>query len=618
MTGPAFHDTSLRSTTIRGRRIAALLAAEVVLAVVLLVVAQPGTWWPWAALGLALPCVGVLVAQPSYRSRTRFRSGPTGAARPVGAGPAPTDGQQTLDGPVRTRVVERGSGKVGVAEDGGGWFALAELGSPTDLRPDAARRPPVAVLARIFQGQADPSAVQVVVHTLPGPDALLADDAPAVDSYRHLTAGMPTAAQQISWVCVRVDACEGTVAAGQRGDDPEQPARMAAAAMLRASRLLRQAGFGCRILDDRELAVALATTGLVPRSPTPPREQRTALVVDGLRQVGYSVEPGSAAGPDQSAFDSTALPAVAVTTSTTVVDTPDGPAVRHLLRIVAPAHRIGACDTSVRAHARRTGWTVRRLDGRHAVTAYAAGPTAASLPPSGSYATAATAAGLDPVGVPWLAMADPSTPVPVESYPAVGLCLGHDVDQRPSVVRLFRRRPTEVAMVGGATAARVVAARAVASGVRVYVRTDRPADWQALASATGVPDRLQVGADRLQVGAEPPPVDPQQPILIVDELAADVMAVSDGLRPWQTRLVVLRRLTPQNARRVAGAQLAILGRLTEEEAGIAAGALGMTGDTPRALTRLPDEMVALVGGGVNSYVWLALTDWERTLGGERP
>jgi hypothetical protein len=88
-------------------------------------------------------------------------------------------------------------------------------------------------------------------------------------------------------------------------------------------------------------------------------------------------------------------------------------------------------------------------------------------------------------------------------------------------------------------------------------------------------------------------------------------AVRVGLRPWQTRLTVLRQLTAAGAHRMADVHLAILRRLTDDEAGIAVTALGMTGDTPRSLTRLPDAMVALVGGGVNSYTWLEQTDWER-------
>ncbi|GAB2960809.1 hypothetical protein GCM10027280_57030 [Micromonospora polyrhachis] len=612
-----------------GRLIGVLLAGQSGLAAVLLAVTRPGPWWPGVALCLALPAAGLLAAASESRRRRRFpapstdpgsRDAPRPPSAPAGdvpTGNAPADTHLlALSGPVRARSVERRGGRVGVAEDSGGWFAVAELAERTDLRPDAARRPPVAVLRRIFQGAGDPSAVQVVEHILPGPSGLLPDGVPVVGSYRQLAAGHPTAAQHISWLCVRVDACGGAIAANRRGGGPDAAASTTASAMLRARRILRSSGFTYRILDAQELGFVLDAAGLVPGSPATVHDQRGALLADGLHQVCYLVggEPGGEpVGPTLAAGS----PAVAVTSSLTIGGTSDSSYARQLVRLLASADHVDASDRALREQARRTGHHVRRLDDRHPVAAYAAGPTAAALPPTGGYATAALAVGLDPIGAPWWPLTPPGASsardpagagATTTSQSAVGLRLGQDVDQNPSVVRLFRRRPTEVVLVGGDGIARLLAGRALACGALVCVRTDGAAQWHAFAAASGVPDRVRLDL------APPPAGNPQQPTLIVVE-QTDKLTVSDGLRPWQTRLTVLPRLTSHDTRRLAGAQLVVLGRLSTEEAEIVADVLDMTGDTPRALTRLPDEMVALVGGGVNSYVWLDLTEWERRFGG---
>ncbi|MGW0431197.1 type VII secretion protein EccE [Micromonospora sp. NPDC003197] len=597
-----------------------------------LVAVSPTRWWSWATLIGMLVCLGPVTLLPGsrwhYRSLGRWRrmvrrrsrlaaqlsasagsfagaehpttSGPLAVAEPVTVA-----GLVTVAGPLRTRTVERGGGQVGVAEDAGGWFAVAELAPRVDLRSDDRDGPPTEVLARIFQDRADPSAIQLIDHIVGAPSGLLPAGAPAVTSYRQLVAGQQTVAQRFSWLCVRIDTCDSAVVAARHGGDPGAAARATATAMLRASRLLRQAGYACQILGERELTAALTITGLVPDRPVEVDERWQAVRLDGTAQSVYAVSDAGGAGG--AGPDVTAVPAIATTAAVTLVQVSGELLARRLVRVVALEGGLAACQSAVRDSARRASHTAVRLDGRHAPAVYAAGPTSAALPPTGSYATSAAAAGLDPLDVPWQRL--PATGGRVGgARPAVGLWLGYDVDRRPAVVRVFRVRPTELTLVGGAWTARVLAARALAMGARVHLFTAHPDDWHEFAAATGL-------ADRLFVGVEPPVVaDPRQPTFIVDDLGADETTPRAGMRPWQTRLTVLRRLTSFNARRLGEAQLVVLHRLTDDEATVAAEVLGMTGDTPRALTRLPDDMVALVGGGVNSYVWLEPTDWERSFG----
>jgi hypothetical protein len=298
------------------------------------------------------------------------------------------------------------------------------------------------------------------------------------------------------------------------------------------------------------------------------------------------------------------IPTAATTLAVTVSVRPRG-GVRRLVRLTVPVNDLRSGDHALRTAAQSTGVKLSRLDGRHGPAAYSAGPTCASLPPSGGYATAGAAAGLDALGIGWQPLAGEGTTAPREPGTPVGLMIGRDVDRQPTVVRLFRPGPTEVSLVGGLPMAQILVLRALAVGARVYVRTGHAEQWAGLGPMTGHHDQVIIGVDPL------PPGNPHQPVLVVDEL--DPGATRVGLRPWQTRLTVLRELTPAGAHRLTEAHLAIMRRLTDDEAEIAVNALGMTGDTPRSLTRLPDAMVALVGGGVNSYTWLEPTEWERSV-----
>jgi type VII secretion protein EccE len=547
--------------------VAPLVGVEVAAAGAALAYAYPSAWWSWAVLGAGtVATTGALLAR-----RTRRAKAPTPA--------------------LRISTVERGGLTVGVAEDTGGWFAVAELAPRLDLRPESAPLPPLAAVARVFQEGRDPTAVQLVSHTIAAPTTLLPPESPILASYQQLTAGESTVAHQVSWVCVRVDACDGAAVVARHGGDRTAPARAAASAILRASRTLRLSGVSCRVLDARELTEALALAGV-------------GGVTGGMAQVCYGVDDV----PSPLATAVATAPAAAATVATTIASGPRGLRARRLVRVVAPAREVHRCDTAVQAGAIRTGVPLTRLDGRQSPAAYAAGPTGAALPPSGGYAVAGAAAGLDPLDVPWHPVPRDAGE-PVASSASVGVLFGRDVDRRATVVRVFRPWPTEIVVVGGRATAQILALRALAVGAQVYVRTARYAEWTALAQSARCPDRLFVGAEPTRVA------DPHRPTLVVDDLDPDGATTRAPLRPWQARLTVAARLAPAGARRLAEAHLAVLHRLGEDEADIAARALGMTGDTPRALTRLPDDMVALVGGGVNSYTWLEATAWERAVTG---
>jgi hypothetical protein len=193
--------------------------------------------------------------------------------------------------------------------------------------------------------------------------------------------------------------------------------------------------------------------------------------------------------------------------------------------------------------------------------------------------------------------------------PGSGLILGADVDRKAVPVRFFRAEPTTVTLVGGAWAAQLVLFRALALGVRTVVMTGDPASWQGFGErATGQSDRVAVvhGEQPMAFAATP-----QQPVLVVYDLGLVGPSTAPELGPWQTQLTVLRRLDEPGVPSVEACQMVMMQRLSLVEAALAASALRLTGQSTQLLQRMEDDMVALLGGGADRYVWLSQTGTER-------
>jgi hypothetical protein len=190
-----------------------------------------------------------------------------------------------------------------------------------------------------------------------------------------------------------------------------------------------------------------------------------------------------------------------------------------------------------------------------------------------------------------------------------GLILGADRDRQQVPVRLFRPEATRTTLVGGVWAAHLVAFRALALGARVVALTVEPGAWQGLGErATGRGDRMGVVA-----GEQPIVVsgDAQQPILIIYDLGLAGPIAPAPLGPWQTQLVVLRRLEPPGVPAVQECNLALLQRVDGAEAALAGSALRLSPQSVRLLQVLEDDMLALLGGGADRYVWVNQTEIER-------
>ncbi|WP_432832783.1 hypothetical protein [Dactylosporangium sp. CA-092794] len=173
-------------------------------------------------------------------------------------------------------------------------------------------------------------------------------------------------------------------------------------------------------------------------------------------------------------------------------------------------------------------------------------------------------------------------------------------------VRLFRAVPTRIAAVGAVWLAKFVVARALASGSDAFVTTLDPGPWQ------GLGERLD-GSGALTVA--PPahprphaPATPDRPVLIVDDL--DPAAGSVAM-PWRSQLTLLRQLTPAGVSVLKSADLVLVQRLTAAEAALAGSAFKLTDQSSQLLQELEPDMLALIGGGADRYIWLDPTSAER-------
>jgi hypothetical protein len=197
--------------------------------------------------------------------------------------------------------------------------------------------------------------------------------------------------------------------------------------------------------------------------------------------------------------------------------------------------------------------------------------------------------------------------------PGSGLILGADRDRQPVPVRFFRPEPTKIAMVGEVWVAQLLAFRALALGARIVVSTVDPGLWNGFGRwATGRDDRVAVvtGERQLALAATG-----HQPILVIYDLGMAGPSAPSALGPWHTQLTLLRQLSPDGVSVVQGSHLVMLKRLSAGEATLSAGPLRLSEQSVQLLQMMEDDMIALLGGGADRYVWLTLTKVEQQFAG---
>lgn len=190
-----------------------------------------------------------------------------------------------------------------------------------------------------------------------------------------------------------------------------------------------------------------------------------------------------------------------------------------------------------------------------------------------------------------------------------GLVIGRTSNNSPAVLRFFRPEQIRVAVVGGWWLGRLLVFRALALGARVLVYTPRPDQWQGLSEwATARPDRLAVVAPNRPLAV--PPGSQIQPILQIWDGGAPPDKTLPPAQPWHTRLSLIHNLTDPAGRELVESDLRILQTLSAPEAAVAQSRLQLSTQTAGMLQTLRPDMLALFGGGPDTFVWLAPTSSE--------
>lgn len=192
---------------------------------------------------------------------------------------------------------------------------------------------------------------------------------------------------------------------------------------------------------------------------------------------------------------------------------------------------------------------------------------------------------------------------------AAGVLLGADVETKPVVVRLFREQSTRLTLIGGLWITRVVLFRTLAVGARIVIQTQRPEAWRDWGRwATGDPERVQVvpAAEAAMVGGSA-----AAPGLVVNDTGTSPRTVAPALGTWQTQLTVLPELSAYGFGAVGESDLVMMQRLSPVEASAARAVLRLTPHTAGLMQAMRDDMLALLGGGADRYLWMNATKIEQ-------
>ncbi|MHA4849002.1 type VII secretion protein EccE [Rhodococcus sp. MSC1_016] len=363
---------------------------------------------------------------------------------------------------------------VGLRWDGASVVAVVEVlppaGSLTQITRDGFQSthdlPTEALAGCLVQHDISLSGIDIVSHGYRA-----AAGTPATDVYDRLVGPLPATATRTVWVALRFDATGSVEAVARRGGGEHGASRAITIAASRVVRALADAACRARILTAPEIdsAALVISRGVDPRSLT--QTWKHALL-PGVCNTGYSVDPR---------FLSKELLAklwVPSSLGTTVT-----------IRLRPSANDgqvlIGAgCRITTRTMPEPFAvHGLVSMRGRHKESLLSNLPVAVS--------------DLDAV----MPMAD----VPVDTVrhlqlpPAgCGQLIGSDDYGHGITARIFGPGVGMVYVAGELYLAQQLVFRAVATGARVLIQTDRPDAWSSLIDSIATPDRLRVAGHNSQ------------------------------------------------------------------------------------------------------------------------
>ncbi|WP_162248309.1 type VII secretion protein EccE [Rhodococcus sp. Leaf278] len=287
----------------------------------------------------------------------------------------------------------------------------------------------------------------------------------ATEVYEELIGPLPAVAIRTVWVAVTLDVRANARAIEVRGGSRAGAARTAVVATTRVVRALQADGLSSRLLTTAQLRSAVvhlcrgvSTDDLTQTWSTAP--------LPGVSSVGFGMDCSAITAEDIATLWST--PSLGTTMTFHLQPTRDSGKLR-IRGSCRFAARSRVAKPSVRGLTSMSG---SQRDGIFAQLPLAV-PGLKSLSPSGTLEVSR----LDDLDLP---------------VSGCGQLLGSDAAGHGIAVRLFGPGLARVRIAGELYLAQQLLFRAIATGARVLVRSDRPHAWRSLVDAVGAPDRLSV------------------------------------------------------------------------------------------------------------------------------
>jgi type VII secretion protein EccE len=277
-------------------------------------------------------------------------------------------------------------GRVGVARDGFGWFAVVAVTATGPTRGVPGGLPLDALVGALVEVDQPGAVLQVVTQTVPAPGIGSSPGSPASESYRQLLAMLgstPIPADRATWIAVRLDAWSLAETLPDRGTAGQVAPAVVATLIRSVVRQLRQASVSHRLLDATELLDVLALScDLDPAGQgtgvLAPREEWSVWHSLRLTHRCFWIREWPPVEQAAAVLDWVASAPAAATTVSLVL-TPDRTGdlidLRGLVRVAGPANQLPALCQLVVRHAQRARADLFPLDGEQGPAVYASAPT---------------------------------------------------------------------------------------------------------------------------------------------------------------------------------------------------------------------------------------------------
>lgn len=326
-----------------------------------------------------------------------------------------------------------------------GWTTVDSSGS----RPDAVVPLPDLVEALLVRSDAATTLDVCTVGFRPIPGS------PAADAYLDLAGPLVGTAVRRTRLIVSVDACDVTRAARRRGGGMPGAMRVLVSRLDRIERVLRDAGLGCeRLTPDHLRRVDVDVTQGYP--PAGSIQSRRHFTLGPHRWSAWAV-PATRMSPSTTDGVWAESAASTATTLRVTVEPGRGATVGYAFALENSAEDRCTVSGAVRSRGSRRGF--------------------------GLFLPSMVAATPDPLGTATVSMDELSRFVgPVAGC---GQLVGVDGDGAAVAARLFGPGAGTVHVRGELYVARQVVFRAIATGARVLIATDRPQGWHGVVGAAG-------------------------------------------------------------------------------------------------------------------------------------